>query len=980
MPVTTSWRRHLADEFARARPSPTAPSTVEARAIMTRNGWNGLCVPVDQGGLGLGWHEAGLLAKELGRALAPSDAEDTVVVAHHLARTAPASLPTVLRGETTAGLGFCPEEPDAPGVSYFCDNAPDLLLLLGTRARTLDIHRLPAQERISPSTRVVGVQLPADRPRQESPLGQTKAAALLLRSAHLLGLSLTALWGAVDRAGTRRQFGRPIGSYQALSFPLAGQRARLEGLRLAVDMQLLRLDDLPDRSSTPTGLEADAEGLLEATLSLARECVGHASQVFGAAGLAVDTIPATCYRQLLREESRTSTASPSTAPRSAASPPTAPRSTAPRSTALIAERHPAPTRQEPRALWDDGPPMARLASLFRERTLPSVNDTATSYPAGLCLHDLFERAALTYPDHPALLSSSGTLTYRELDARANRLAHLLRGQGTRPDAPVGICMERGRDAIVAALAVLKAGGACLFLDTGYPTERIAFMLRDSGAVAVLTHKRWLDRIPDLPVPVTALDQVRTVLDEQPNVAPPPLAAPRDLAYLIYTSGSTGTPKGVEVEHRNLTNRLYWDASEFELGPRDVVLQHTALGFDPSIWEIFAPLMSGAALAPVATGASDPRQLLRTMLTMGVTALTCVPSALDLLLEENDPALADVAGLRHIFCGGEELQPSLVRRLHRSGSQAVLHNCYGPSECSIDVTHWQCTAAEEQGEVPIGLPIGNVRVYLLDEKGEPVPAGRAGELYVAGAGVARGYRDRPELTAERFVPDPFTADTTARLYRTGDMARMREDGALVFLGRFDDQVKIAGHRVELGEIRSALEERPDVRTAVIRAADGRVNAYVVPADPETFDPDVLRSQLRGILPSHMVPSGIRAIADVPLTANGKVDYAALPPVSKNASKNASKSVSKSEGTAHRTAEESSGTEQRLVALAARVLGVEAMGISDDFFAAGGSSLHAARFITRVRNELGFQVDLATFLAAPTVKELAESCLNAAADTK
>ncbi|WP_159051862.1 non-ribosomal peptide synthetase, partial [Streptomyces niveiscabiei] len=512
---------------------------------------------------------------------------------------------------------------------------------------------------------------------------------------------------------------------------------------------------------------------------------------------------------------------------------------------------------------------------------------------------------------------------------------------------------------VATLAVLKSGGACLFLDPGYPPERIAFMVRDSRAVGVLTHQRWLDRLPDVGVPVVPVDLCAAALAEQPAVAPPAQAQPHHLAYLIYTSGSTGTPKGVEVEHRNLTNRLYWDASAFPLGPGDMVPQHTALGFDPSVWEIFAPLVSGAAVVPVTSGANDPQRLLKTLLATGVTAMTCVPSMLDLLLDEDAPRLADIEGLRHVFCGGEALSPELVRRFHRCGTRAVLHNCYGPSECSIDATHWRCTAAEEQREVPIGVPIDNVRVYVLDEVGTLVPRGHDGELYVGGAGIARGYRDRPELTAERFLADPFTDEPGARLYRTGDLVRMREDGALIFLGRSDDQVKIAGHRVELGEVRSALENRPEVRTAVVTAADGRLNAYVVPTGCARPDEDGLRDALREALPDYMVPSGIRIISAVPLTANGKVDHAALPAVTQN--KKATEP----------TGAETSGTEQKLAALAARVLGVDMIEISDNFFAVGGSSLHAARYIARVRKELDCQVDLATFLAAPTVKELAES---------
>ncbi|MGA4838922.1 amino acid adenylation domain-containing protein [Streptomyces sp. G45] len=989
MPVPTAWRRQLVRDFAAswasdwttdaddgpgadggpgAEGGPGAdgePLLARARRVMARDGWNGLCVPVGQGGMGLGWYEAGLLAAELGRALQPGDALDTVLAAPWFAAALPESLKPLLEGELTAGVPL-PPRPAGRGVARFTGAPPDLVLQPGPSGgvRALPTEALWVTARTTPGGRVAEVRLREDLTGGPwLPAGPLWAAAALLHSAHLLGLGARAVRSAVERAGQRRQFGKLIGGHQAVGFPLAAQRARLEGLRLALHAELLRLDETADRGRPGGEAQDAAEALQEAVRPLVGECVAHALHVCGASGLAGRAPSARCYQRFLVEEARGGPARPG-APARAERPSAEPRSAERPS----AERPSA----EPRSLWAPGPAPAAAAALQRRRVPAAVNDTAATYPRAACLHHLFERAAERHPSRTALRSGTAVLTYEELEARANRLAHLLRertaagrddgGAGFGAGTPVALFMDRGPDAIAATLAVLKASGACLLLDPEHPPERTAFALRDSGAVAVLTHRSLRGRLPEVRVPVLPVDACP--LDGRPADRVPPRAGPRDVAYLVYTSGSTGTPKGVEVEHRNLVNRMHWDASAFPLGPRDVVLQQTALGFDASVWEVFAPLMSGAtlALAPP-RAAADPHELLKTMVRTGVTALTCVPAVLDLLLDEKAPRLADVRGLRHIFCGGETLPPGLVARLHRSGTHAVLHNLYGPTECAIDVTHWRCGPRDARAAVPIGRPLGNVRVHVLDEAGAPVPVGYPGELYVAGAGVARGYRNRPALTAERFVADPFADEPGARMYRTGDLVRLRPDGALDFLGRQDGQVKVRGHRVELGEIRDALERQPQVRRAVVRAASGRVDAYVVPAAAEAPDADQLRRRLRRTLPPYMVPSRIAFLPAIPLTPHGKVDYAALP-----------EPPGKPRGGA--TAKgELSALEAELARLAARVLGVGSVGPAEDFFAAGGSSLHAARYVTRVRDELGVRVDLETFLAAPTVTGLARALTDA-----
>ncbi|MET9296309.1 amino acid adenylation domain-containing protein [Streptomyces sp. NPDC003077] len=1069
MPATTAWRQQLVRDFADAwAPCGGGAPVTGVRRIMARHGWFGLCVPAERGGLGLGWYEAALLAEELGRALLPGDALDGVAAAPWVAVGAPDALGAVLRGEVAVGLWW---PGPVPGAAWFTDGLPDLVVVPGaddgggspagpsgrpcdaapSGARIVRTAGMRTEERCVPGGTVVELRLPEDevasrvseggvasRPLEDGLASRVRedgaasrllesglsaegapgpsaampwAGAALLRAAHLVGLGRTALRAAADRAGRRRQFGKLIGAYQAVAFPLATQRARLEGLRLSIGALALMLDGLVTGERSAPGLgdeagageqpawgrryEAEAGGqpigypgtapapaprdgtdplygtgaLLDAVRPVAEECAAHALHVSGAAGLADETTAARCYLRLLAEQTRDGTGA-TARPGHVQNP----------GHAQHPDRDPdlghLPRVAEPRALWD-AVPEAALVPLLRRRVPSSLNDTAARYPDGPCLHRFVERAAARHPERPAVRDGSTVLTYRELDERADRLAHVLRGRGTGPDDAVGICMERSADAVAAILAVLKAGGACLLLDPADPPERLAFLLRDSGAVTVLTHDWLTDWLPE-GAPVLAVDRLGPLLDRQPAGLVPPRAQPRDLAYLVYTSGSTGMPKGVEVEHRNLANRLHWDARMFPLGPGDAVLQHTALGFDASIWEVFAPLMSGATLVLAAPrAAADPRGLLETMLTNRVTAFTCVPSVLDLLLEEKDPGLGAVTGLRHVFCGGEVLPPGLVRRFHASGTRAVLHNLYGPSECAIDVTHWRCGPQDADGPVPIGRPLANVRVYVLDESGAPVPAGRPGELYVAGAGVTRGYRHRPALTQERFVPDPFTEEPGGRLYRTGDMVRLRPDGSLDFLGRADDQVKIHGHRIELGEIRNALELHPQVRTAVLRADADRIDAYVVAALPYVPDTRTLRRHLRERLPEYMVPAGIGLIPFVPLTANGKVDHGALPALSANGGPD--RPVSGDAGH-HDGADDSaapgdlSPTERALASLAARVLGLERLGVAEDFFAAGGSSLHAARYVTQVRNELGLGADLETFLAAPTVKDLAAALAN------
>jgi amino acid adenylation domain-containing protein len=444
------------------------------------------------------------------------------------------------------------------------------------------------------------------------------------------------------------------------------------------------------------------------------------------------------------------------------------------------------------------------------------------------------------------------------------------------------------------------------------------------------------------------------------------ARPDNLAYVMYTSGSTGAPKGVEVEHRSVVNRLPWDHRRFGLGPGDAILMHTSLSFDISVWEIFGALTTGARLVLLGAGEeNDPAQITRVLRDEQITVLAVVPSLLDLLLDE-EPGLSAATALRYLFSGGEALHPALCRRVF-AATTAQLHNFYGPTEATIDVTSGHCTSDDLGLGVPIGRPLDNVRTYVLQD-GEPVPIGLPGELHVAGAGLARGYRGRPDLTAQRFVPDTISG-RGGRLYRTGDLVRYRCDGALEFLGRLDDQVKIRGFRIEPGEVEHALEECPEVRHAVVCVAhrDGRperLEAFVVLRD--SVDAGHLRDKLADRLPAHLIPAGIHPVKEFPLAPTGKADHAAL--LNRLPSPNAS-------GTRHCPQEELTSVEHQVADFMATVLGVTAIGLDDDFFDHGGDSLQAARMVSRMRRDLNHDIDLNAFLQRPTVRGLVRAATSA-----
>ncbi|QUQ64641.1 non-ribosomal peptide synthetase [Kutzneria sp. CA-103260] len=480
--------------------------------------------------------------------------------------------------------------------------------------------------------------------------------------------------------------------------------------------------------------------------------------------------------------------------------------------------------------------------------------------------DLIRDQAVRTPERIAVRQGDQQLTYRQLIDRADGVAGRLQTEGVGADSVVALCAERGPDMVVAVLGILFAGGAYLPLDPTHPLSRLATMIDSAGAELLLVSDRHQAATAGLPI--------RQFTVDGPGIPGEPVRAKgSDRVYVLFTSGSTGTPKGVEMMHRSLLNRLLWMQDAYRLTEDDVVLHKTPYTFDVSVWELLWPLMVGARLVVAEPDAHrDPAALVTVIHREGVTTLHFVPSMLALFVGE--PGLADCRSLRRVICSGEVLPPGIVNRL-TSLLPVEVHNLYGPTEAAIDVTAWPCRPPEPDSGVPIGRPITNVSIYLLDEQRRLAPLGGRGEMHLGGECLARGYSGRPDLTAERFV-DVDVAGTTERLYRTGDIARWDATGNLHYLGRSDGQVKIRGQRVELGEIEAVLATHPLVAQAIVVVRDSdRLVGYVVPVDGAAVDEATLRDHLAQRLPDYMVPARHVVIPRVPTTPNGKLDRAALP---------------------------------------------------------------------------------------------------------
>ena len=599
-----------------------------------------------------------------------------------------------------------------------------------------------------------------------------------------------------------------------------------------------------------------------------------------------------------------------------------------------------------------------LSEAEHQQLLVEFNDTITPYPQDLCLHQLFEQQVERTPDALALSFEDEHLTYAELNARANQLAHYLQAQGISLEDRVGVLVQRSVEMVVALLGVLKAGAAYVPLDPQYPQSRLTFMLADANIKALLTQQSLLHSLPEHQARTVCLDTDWPLIAQQSVLPTNNLAVVDNLAYTIYTSGSTGLPKGVQVAHRQLVNFICSMQERPGLQPHDRLLAVTTLCFDIAALELYLPLCTGAQVIVCAREAAmDGMELRRLMQQHEVTVMQATPASWRMLIESG---WSGSAGLK-VLCGGEALAQELAERLR--SRCAELWNMYGPTETTV----WSAVAevGVDVKQVVLGEGIANTELYIVDERMKVVPIGVRGELYIGGEGVARGYLNRPELTAERFVPHPFSASEGARLYRTGDMARRLSDGQIEFLGRADQQVKIRGFRIELGEIEAVLYQHERVREAVVVAQEAaagqqRLVGYVVAEDGEALSTGDLRKHLSEKLPEHMIPSVFMLLDELPHTPNGKLDRRALPvPDSARPDLQHCSFVAPT-----------SPLERDLANMWSGLLGVEQIGIQDNFFELGGHSLIAMQLVSRVRADFDLEIGLRDFFQRPTIEELAK----------
>jgi amino acid adenylation domain-containing protein len=667
-------------------------------------------------------------------------------------------------------------------------------------------------------------------------------------------------------------------------------------------------------------------------------------------------------------------------------------------------------------------PQAKLSDLpllteaEKHQLLVEWNDTQVDYPQA-CIHQLFEAQVEQTPDTVAVIFENQQLTYRELNNRANQLARYLQHLGVKPEVLVGICMERCVEMVVGLLGILKAGGAYVPLDPTYPQERLAFMLEDASVSVLLTQDKFANVLSQHNAKVVCLDAEWQALADWSQENAIASITPENLAYVIYTSGSTGKPKGAMNTHQGLCNRLLWMQDAYRLTATDRVLQKTPFSFDVSVWEFFWPLIAGSRLVLAKPeGHRDSAYLVEAIAKEQITTLHFVPSMLQVFLEE--PSLDKCSSIKRVICSGEALSIDLQERFF-ARLDAELHNLYGPTEAAIDVTFWACQQGSKERVVPIGRPIANTQIYLLDRHLQPVPVGVPGELHISGVGLARGYLNRPELTDEKFIPNPFeqakaegstsTSSVTGqhfdklsdraegiypdsvthsveqygfpskqnnlpsalhllpsleRLYKTGDLARYLPDGAIEFLGRMDNQVKIRGFRIELGEIEAVLVQHPMVREVIVLAREEgdtqkQLVGYVVPNSARNLTTDELRSYLKQRLPDYMVPSIFVLLEALPLLPNGKVNRRALPlPESVRPVLAAAYEAPRSE------------VERAIATVWREVLQLEKVGIHDNFFDLGGHSLLIVQVHSKLRKIFNSNLSVVELFQNPTISALAQ----------
>ncbi len=595
------------------------------------------------------------------------------------------------------------------------------------------------------------------------------------------------------------------------------------------------------------------------------------------------------------------------------------------------------------------------------------NDTKEDYPEDKCIHQLFETQVEKSPDAFAVIYEDDKLTYRELNERSNQLAHYLRKQGVGPDVLVGICIDRSIEMIVSLLGILKAGGAYIPLEPAYPQERLEHMIDDSKAGILLSEEYLLDYLPETVVKKVYLGRDRDVISRCSTENISNLTNADNLAYIIYTSGSTGDPKGVAIEHKAVVNQLYWRQELLRLDNNDLVLQKTPYSFDVSVWELFMPLMFGSRLLIAKPeGHKDPAYLIKLIQEQEVTTLHFVPSMLQIFLEST--GVEKCTSIKCVISSGEVLSFDLQNRFF-SSLTAQLYNLYGPTEATVDASFWDCRKNLLQKIVPIGYPISNYKLYILDKHLQPVPIGVSGELFIGGVGLARGYINRTDLTAERFIDNPFFKNNNERLYKTGDMASYLPDGAIKFLGRTDYQVKLRGFRIELGEIEAVLVRYPGVEQVVVMAREdepGNKLLVVYFVSEKGFEPvtSELRNFLKKQLPEYMIPSFFILLESLPIMPNGKVDRKALPAPDQKRLELDKVFLAPS-----------TPTEIPLAEIWCRLLNLNEVGVNDNFFELGGHSLLATRLISRIGDVFKVEIPIRDVFELPTVAGFAERITTA-----
>jgi amino acid adenylation domain-containing protein len=603
-----------------------------------------------------------------------------------------------------------------------------------------------------------------------------------------------------------------------------------------------------------------------------------------------------------------------------------------------------------------------LTDAQRQNVLVEWNNTSTEYPFAKCVHELFESQAATTPDGVAVVFENQQLTYSELNERANQLAHHLRSQGVGPEVLVGLCIERSLDLVIGILGILKAGGAYVPLDADYPMQLLEFMFEDAGLKLLVTTSDLVPRLPIRSAEAICLDLSRDAIAAQSSNNPEPLADSQCRAYVMYTSGSTGKPKGVEIEHGSIV-RLVRATNYAMLKSSDVFLQLSPISFDASTFEIWGALLNGAKLIIAPTGPLDFTALTRVIKRCMVTIVFLTTALFSQAVEQCPEMLDDV---EQVLFGGEAISVRHVGMAQRKlGAKVRLINCYGPTENTTFTTYYPIDSLidENTSSIPIGRPISNTQLYVLDADRQLTPIGALGELYIAGDGLARGYLNRPGLTAERFVKNPLSPDPHSQLYRTGDQVRWLPDGNLEFHGRLDDQVKLRGFRIELGEVEAALLAHTNVAQCVVvvredNPNDKRLVAYWVPGQ-NAMRPD-LRMFLSEQLAEHMIPSAFVRLDSLPLSPTGKVDRRALPVPEQDRSELKDGYVAPE-----------NAIQQTLAQIWTQVLRIEPIGINDNFFALGGHSLLAAQLCLQIEKAMNRRVPLSQFFAAPTIHRLAEA---------